>query len=502
MYSGRGFRNFEIGDVDVVKVGDTFHLFHLVLPNHDYIAHAVSKDGLNWERVENALFISDPGAWDDDMLWTMHVSPDPYNEGAWRMFYTGLSMREQGRVQRIGLARSKDLYTWEKDTSGDYPLEISGDKYETSVDEGRHWVSFRDPFAFMEDGTCYLLAAARVNKGPIIRRGCAALVKEVAENEFEVLPPLFHPRRYDDFEVPTLVKMQNRYYLLGSIREDVKVHYWCADTLHGPYLNFYDNVILPQGNYAARVCHDGERVLIWNFFYKGRTTQGDHMLPPPKELVVDENGELRLSSFHGFDAKVEKCLEAGDLTPLEPLLDNPSASGDVQDASCWFGTESGFEAFLLQGSYRDVRFSGELHLEGHGKLGLVLRLDNEGNGYYLSLDVFKGIAQLRAWQATPDGSFESSFQYDQLQAAHYVATPGPYPFQLLTYGNYLEFCLNGEVLLTLADDHFRAGRVGFYAESARVRVEKVKLEVLETPTTEDYPSVAQKDSETPAVLKH
>ena len=51
-------------------------LFHLIIPNHDYIAHAVSKDGISWKRVKNALFVGDPGEWDDDMLWTMHVCED------------------------------------------------------------------------------------------------------------------------------------------------------------------------------------------------------------------------------------------------------------------------------------------------------------------------------------------------------------------------------------------------------------------------------------------
>ena len=86
MYSGRGFREWEIGDIDVIKVGETYHLFHLVLPNHDYIAHAVSKDCIQWKRVKNALFVGDPGEWDDDMLWTMHVT----QEGdQYVMHYTG-----------------------------------------------------------------------------------------------------------------------------------------------------------------------------------------------------------------------------------------------------------------------------------------------------------------------------------------------------------------------------------------------------------------------------
>jgi len=64
LYAGYGFREFEIGDVDVIRHEGLYHLFHLILPNHDYIAHAVSKDGLHWQRVKNALFIGEPKAWD------------------------------------------------------------------------------------------------------------------------------------------------------------------------------------------------------------------------------------------------------------------------------------------------------------------------------------------------------------------------------------------------------------------------------------------------------
>ena len=35
--------------------------------------------------------------------------------------------------------------------------------------------------------------------------------------------------------MPGLFKLDGRYFLLGSIREDVKVRYWYSDTLMGPY---------------------------------------------------------------------------------------------------------------------------------------------------------------------------------------------------------------------------------------------------------------------------
>ena len=487
MYSGYGFRDFEIGDVDVIKFNGLFHLFHLTLPNHAYIAHAVSKDGFKWKRVKNAVFISDPPTWDDDMLWTMHVSPNPYKPGSWRMFYTGLCMGDRSRIQRIGLALSDDLYNWEKSKSDSYPVEVKGMIYESSIKQGRHWVSFRDPFCYCEDEKVFLLAAGRVNKGPVIRRGCVALVEEKNENKFEFKPPLFQPMHYDDVEVPNLFKLNGRYYLIGSIREDVKVHYWWSDKFKGPYQNFADNVLLPQGNYAARISKEGERYLIWNFFFKGRTTKGKHLMAPPKELVVDENSELRLKTYKGFDNLVSHVQEFSKITPLKTLYNNSNASSKIKNLNFVIDCSSGFEAFLLKGIYKNFILTGELITEDRGKYGLVFRINREGDGYYLSLDFFKGIVQLRAWGRNPHGEVEEAFTYRQLQVANYIPKEGPHPFCLIAYDQYLEFSLNGYILLTLADDQYEKGNLGFYIENARLRINNPKLKICGKLKANNYP---------------
>lgn len=291
-----------IGDVDVLYHDGLYHLFHLVLPNHDFIAHAVSTDALNWRRINNALFIGEPGSWDDLMLWTMHVSADPHQAGRWRMFYTGLSRRDQGDYQRIGLAVSDDLYHWEKapvnweDHRGSrdpdrvkaalkisrqkpmpradapferescFPLEPDPKYYESSLDEGRHWISFRDPFFYHDGHDGWLLASARTNHGPVVRRGCVALLKEVSPNHFVAQQPLHHPRIYDDIEVPNLMRVGDDHYLIGSIREDAKIRYWHSDALREHWQSYQDNVLLAQGNYAGRVCRDDKGWLLWNFY--------------------------------------------------------------------------------------------------------------------------------------------------------------------------------------------------------------------------------------------
>lgn len=494
MYASHGFLRSDIGDVDVIRHDGLYHLFHLVLPNHDFIAHAVSRDGMTWRRVQNALFVDDPGAWDDDMLWTMHVSPDPDRDGAWRMFYTGLCRHEYGRVQRIGLARSTDLYNWTRSEVG-YPLQISNHWYESRADEGRKWVSFRDPFFYRDPdtGERLLLAAGRVNHGPIIRRGCVSVARETAPDEFTFEAPLYHPGLYDDVEVPNLLRLDGRHYLIGSMREDVKIHYWYADALRGPYMNFADNVLLPKGNYAARICRAGDRYLLFNFFqhteiHYGRETVA-RMLPPPKELVTDRRGRLMLRSFRGFDDLADDAAQITDPGELEPLSGNAHAETAGRDGALHIGCTSGFEAFLLSGMFDDFRLRARITLQGPGKCGLIFRTGPEGDGYYLALDLVKGYAQLRGWGANPHPEFEHAFRYQPLQSGAFPALFGKsdIDIEVITHGMYIEMSINDQVTLSLVDDSYGEGRTGFYTESAELRLEDVRIERLRRPVAEEEP---------------
>lgn len=483
MYRGHGFNEWGIGDVDVVKVGDTYHLFHLFLPNHAYIAHAVSTDGLNWSRVRNALFVGHPGEWDDDMLWTMHVSPDPDKPGSWRMFYTGLARRENGRVQRVGLAVSDDLYTWRKVQSG-FPLSIPGTFYESRLDEGRQWVSFRDPYFCRVGNERWLLAAARSKDGPIIRRGCVSLAKETAPGRFEFHEPLHHPQAYDDVEVPCLIELDGHWYLLGSIREDVKVHYWHAARPEGPYESFADNVLLPSGNYAARVCHEDGCRTLWNFYYVASKIKGTgNMLAPPKELVADAAGQLRLRSFSGFDRMVVRTYDAPALRELGSDRTLPAAEHARSEHSYWLTRKSAREFYFLPEPQRNFRARCTLEMERKGKCGLILRMSEETDGYFISLDLEKGLVQARASGRNPGGGLEDSFIYEELQANFFVTRPGRirHALELLAFGQYIELSLDGEVLLTFADGRYDAGYVGAYTEGARIRLDDVSLEVLAEP---------------------
>ena len=532
-----------IGDVDVVYHEGLYHLFHLVLPNHDFIAHAVSTDGINWRRVANALFIGDPGSWDDLMLWTMHVSADPHQPGRWRMFYTGLSRRDKGGKQRVGLALSHDLFSWTKcpvrwqdlrgptdpervkaaratclaskpelgnerhapyDPSSGLPITPSPKFYESEMDEGRHWVSFRDPFFYYDEpteadepnaasaeGQGYLLVAGRVKQGPVVRRGAVACYREVIPGHFVPQPALHHPGLYDDIEVPNLLKIEGEYYLIGSIREDAKIRYWHADAIGQSWRSYQDNVLMPRGNYAGRVCRDDRGYLLWNFFslaLHDRTV--NNLMPPPKRLRRRSDGLLQPTTYERFEDWIEEEIPLGCVRRLSP---QGGYSTDESDSVCRhddvleLSSQAGWSGFLFDRPLGCFRFEAQLTLDGLGKCGLLFRLDPATrDGYYLSLDLLKGVAQLRAWDTGPEASGEHMMDFDSLQAGYWVADPpGAASIKLLVFGSYLELSVDGRVLLSLADQTFDIGHFGLYVETGRLIATQLKLHRMRSPTQSD-----------------
>jgi beta-fructofuranosidase len=502
-----------LGDVDILYHEGIYHLFHLVLPNHDFIAHAVSNDCFHWRRVENALFIGNPGAWDDSMLWTMHVSKHPFADGKWRMFYTGLSRRDQGRKQRIGMAVSDDLYIWKKtpvswiDRRSDLPYELPGRPkqpayeydskscfplspdplyYEASADEGRHWVSWRDPFYYRENDRGWLLCSGRVNDGPFVRRGCVAVMEETRENGFSARPPLHHPGLYDDIEVPNLLKIGDDYYLIGSIREDAKIRYWHTDDITSPWRSYHDNVLLAAGNYAGRICEDDAGFLLWNFYNQDEFDRGDqNLMPPPKRLFRRDNGQLRVKSFEGFDKRVDETLNTSRVCPLKRERDGDHCL--TGNGSLKLSSESGFQAYLFNDDVDCFRLSVLLDVAGCGKCGLVFRTNRvTHDGYYLSLDLAKGVAQLRAWGTGDEGTGESMMQFHSLQSGFWASTVrNQADITLIVHGSYIELTIDGRVVLSLADQRFTRGAVGIYVESTELEAIHPVLERLKSPLQSD-----------------
>lgn len=481
MYSGSGFKDWEIGDVEVHVHNGVYHLFHLIIPNHDYIAHAVSNDGISWKRVRNAMFVGHPGEWDDDMLWTMDVSD--CEDGTFQMYYTGLQIEDRGVNQKVGRAVSKDLLHWEKTFPEDLTIESEAPHYEDLKNNPRTWLSFRDPFLYNYKGDEYLLVCGRAATGPVYRRGCVSLYKKV-NGTFKPQPPLLFPLAYDDVECPSVIELKGRHYLIGSIREDIKVRYWHANDFLEEYQSFHHDVLLPQGNYAARVVQDGEHILVYGFYFLDRQVNSKRVLPPPKELDVDEDGKLFLKSFYKWDQMITKTYMQAAFPQVKLMYGNTSAQFDNMRGKWWMASRSGYELFTFEKLSESYIWEGTLKIEGMGKCGLVLAQDDEGSGYYLSLDFKSGYVQIRVWGYNPEDP-QNNFVFKNLQTNQFVVNRSlELRFKLIRYGNYLELSIDDIVKLTLIDYKYKESRIGFYTASSIITLKKSKYSVLEEPVVE------------------
>ena len=480
MYSGAGHSEWEIGDVEVI-VDDKgkYHLFHLIIPNHDYIAHAVSNDGINWERTKNSLFVGDPGEWDDDMLWTMNVNSF---EDGYEMFYTGLKLSDRGKVQKVGRAVSKDLLSWDKENLPGFPIGSVAPHYEDLANNPRQWLSFRDPFKFTYEGETYLLVCGRSANGPVSRRGCVSLYK-YDDNGVESLSALLEPHIYDDIECPCIFEKNGKFYLIGSIREDIKVRYWFADEFRDEYRTFHANVLLPQGNYAARVIKDGEHLLVYSFYFLGGSVSTHRSLPPPKELDVDSEGRLVLKSFFRWKEKMITILDQDEFPEFKPLFGNKTAIVEQEEDLYFFESRSGYEIFAIDKPDENYVWEGDLKLEGLGKCGLVMDCDEEGNGYYISLDFVNGFVQFRVWGFNPD-DVQNNFVFENIQTNQFKVNPNnSIRFKLIRYGNYIELSIDGIVKLTLVDYKYTGKKIGFYSASSVLSLGNSSISILNNDET-------------------
>jgi sucrose-6-phosphate hydrolase SacC (GH32 family) len=237
VYTPRGFGSSELGDIDMIEHRGRLHVLHLVLPNHDRVAHIVSDDGLHWTALPDALRTGDPGEFDDDMIWTMGVVRFG---GAFHMLYTGLCTAESGAVQRIGHAVSDDLVTWHK----------RGLVLEAAAPFERG--SWRDPKPIAVGDEVLVPICARIDEGPSRWRGCVALASTRDFETFTV-EPLFRGAHAYEVECPQLYPLHDRWVLLGSLQEDRSVRCWVGESPRGPFTTPPCNRLLPAGHYAAKL---------------------------------------------------------------------------------------------------------------------------------------------------------------------------------------------------------------------------------------------------------
>jgi beta-fructofuranosidase len=300
--------------------GSDYHVFYLQAPNtlkHEAkrhfnvsVGHAVSKDLKEWTVLEDALKPSDdPNAFDNYTTWTGSIIK---HENLWYMFYTGSMKQDKGLIQRIGLATSKDLIHWKKHSAAPL-IEADANYYEVLDLESWHDQAWRDPWVFQDEaGLFHAYITARVKDGAADARG--VIGHAVSENllEWQVLPPVTEAGDFGHMEVPQLVEIEGKYYLLFSVGHgqyskarkargvalETGTHYLVGDNPLGPFRYLTDSFLSGDEHgslYSGKLIQDTEDY--WQFLaFKNMTEQGTFIgeLSDPICVAVLEDGRLQL----------------------------------------------------------------------------------------------------------------------------------------------------------------------------------------------------------------
>jgi beta-fructofuranosidase len=216
-----------VWDFWFVRERGTYHVFFLYASRalHDPrlrhrragIGHAVSTDLVRWERVTDAVVRGSPPSFDQGAPWTGSVVQG--DDGRWYMFYTGVTVQEEGGLlQQIGLATSDDLDTWHK-VEGN-PLVRADPRWYEKIGGAPPWQDehWRDPWVMRDpDGTgWHMLVTARANAGPSDQRGVIGHATSPDLLTWTVRRPLTEPEGFGFLEVPQVEDVDGRRVLIYS----------------------------------------------------------------------------------------------------------------------------------------------------------------------------------------------------------------------------------------------------------------------------------------------
>ncbi|MGI9609748.1 MAG: glycosyl hydrolase family 32 [Acidimicrobiia bacterium] len=274
--------------------GPDYHAFYLQAPRslgdpdlrhrNATVGHAVSTDLRTWTVLPDALHPGRSGSWDDVATWTGSIIS---HNNLWYLFYTGTSHSEEGRIQRIGLATSTDLVTWDK--HGNDPLMQADDRwYETIGDSEWPEEAWRDPWVFEADSTFHALITARANHGPSDGRGVIGHATSNDLLNWNVQPALSQPGEFAHLEVAQMVTVDDTHLLvfscdrariseqrltrLGTGRDAT----YSLPTSHllGPYDIEQATEALPAGLYSGRLSPTQDDAWVWLAFRDESDTGG------------------------------------------------------------------------------------------------------------------------------------------------------------------------------------------------------------------------------------
>lgn len=493
-------------DFSLVWSNDLFHLFYMQYnrmpddddPDERSVGHATSHDMISWQTEAPILRRGNAGSWDD--FWPN----DPVvtiKDGIFHGLYSGMSNRDKFKIMRVGLLTSPDLYHWERHPKNPI-LPVDPRFYESAIEldpmvigswrDPYEWyvkdfsipiqgVCWRDPYPFYDKDSAryYALISARVNSGETARRGCIAIARSTDLLNWDVMPPLFSPNKYECMEVPQIFSNDGKYYLLYSTWLPLLgTHYAISNELLSGYKEPSNEWLLGGRElaceYMGRIVEVMGRILLlhWVFDREGGTDEGQFRhgrISSPKEVEFDSNGLLRLMYYKEMDGYLgdEVAHEPDSLERAE--VEPASSRWVLRDGQTSCERLDGLSVLMLRGEGRNFVFSARLRLQQGRLAGLICRGESGGHaGYLVALDYEQQSVE-----------FLDLPLLGRVRAKHVRLEQGQErTLKVVGKREFLEVYLDEEYMFSVSRYGRRSGRFGLAVDSANASFRDVRAVAL------------------------
>ena len=381
------------------------HCIHLQLPRkgcerpareYGALAHAVSPDLVHWREAGMALYPGEPGSYDDRELWTGCVVED---QGTLYMYYTARSSRENGQVNRIGLATSTDGYTWVRHPENPILTPddrwYAGEKHQIELyGHGHPIMDCRDMCVVKDpngDGWWGFFAARR-HADTNADSSVIGLAHSKDLVHWEQYPPCFMPKYLGCVEVPDVFSLDGKWYMIcltgncyghrGCVSDPLLTRatvYAVSDNICGPYVMMEDdNVLLgsvvQQGYSAKTVLWNGVRTL---FYTQSEGVQFPHgSLSRPQQVRADAKGHLRLCWHPACDSLYIPETPGKFMDPRDGRWGSLGA-WRMEDNGVQGGCDGDWAVLPWEKPFEDGYIACEIELQTARSAGICLRMPGE-----------------------------------------------------------------------------------------------------------------------------
>jgi sucrose-6-phosphate hydrolase SacC (GH32 family) len=315
----------QVWDFSITREDSLYHIFyhtiHTETPHASYgdtIWHATSSNLKQW-TIEGPVLIVGQNEFDAGALWAPDVF---YNQAdqKWMLAYTACDNQMN---QRIAMASSPDLYTWEKDPGN--PL-VEPDPELYTYDPDGWWSNFRDPYIFENGGTYHLIVTAKQWLGEPTGIIYHAISMDL-QNWVDIGPMFVHDGvdRWRVLESPQYKVLDDRYYLffgeydtggISVIGADLPGNWTMADR------EFIDYGYAPEVDEFDQGTHIFSRIAP----YQVPATELIHYAVRLDTLQVNPDGSVEALLPHPLDA--DWMERTGTSTLAQPTFgDNPAMRG-------------------------------------------------------------------------------------------------------------------------------------------------------------------------------